>query len=346
MNTEIKRPYRLIVRFETADEREHIFHLLRTHDFRSCERLDLTKPVSPASTRTFLVYPETRTCTYGVEPFIGAAMISSGGRACSFREFEALARTDFRTEPRFPVFHVPHDGNMFPPELMDSVCVPEEVFRTYHARMRDTAAGRFVPRAYCGGDMLARFDNSRLLCDVERFIGPEEEMEKFGMGFCYEKTFDGTVIKRVTDERKQAARRFYDAHHARLNAVCGRHPRVLLIDLHSFSSDILLPHVRAQNPVLPDVCIGANPVYTPAELVRRIGLRLDEAGLSHLTNAPYAGSFVPDAVYKGKSSCDLISVMLEFNKRLYLRENGEPVEEALSNIRSLIETILADCVDL
>lgn len=47
MNTEIKRPYRLIVRFETSDERERIFHLLRTHGFRGCERLDLTKPVSP-----------------------------------------------------------------------------------------------------------------------------------------------------------------------------------------------------------------------------------------------------------------------------------------------------------
>ena len=27
--------------------------------------------------------------------------------------------------PRFPVFHVPHDGWKFPEELMNSVCVPD-----------------------------------------------------------------------------------------------------------------------------------------------------------------------------------------------------------------------------
>ena len=28
---------------------------------------------------------------------------------------------------RFPMLHVPHDGRRFPPELAESVCVPEKL---------------------------------------------------------------------------------------------------------------------------------------------------------------------------------------------------------------------------
>ena len=83
-------------------------------------------------------------------------------------------KNDFRLKPRFPVFHIPHTGETFPAEMLPSVCVPENEFRRYHALMSDTEAWQFVPEAYRGGDMMERFRISRLMCDVERFIGPEE----------------------------------------------------------------------------------------------------------------------------------------------------------------------------
>lgn len=96
-------------------------------------------------------------------------------------------KNDFRKnrEARFPVFHVPHDGQLFPPELMGSVCISEETFLRYHEKMRDTDIPLAIPEAYRGGDMREVFRISRLLCDPERFIGSGEVMEKYGMGFCY-----------------------------------------------------------------------------------------------------------------------------------------------------------------
>ncbi|MCQ2449632.1 MAG: N-formylglutamate amidohydrolase, partial [Clostridia bacterium] len=82
------------------------------------------------------------------------------------------------------IFHVPHDGTQFPKELMQSVCIAPDRFLAYHKKMRDTAARLFAPPEL--GEVIS-FDVSRLLCDVERFTDGTEPMERFGMGFCYER---------------------------------------------------------------------------------------------------------------------------------------------------------------
>ena len=61
---------------------------------------------------------------------------------------------------------------------MKSVCIPRELFLKYHEEMRDTDIDRVIPDACRRGDMTHIFTISRLLCDVERFIGPEEVMEQ------------------------------------------------------------------------------------------------------------------------------------------------------------------------
>ena len=68
--------------------------------------------------------------------------------------------------------------------------------------------------------------------------------------------------------------------------------------------------------------------------------------LSHRINIPYSGSFVPNAVLNGSCTCDLVSVMLEFNKQLYCDENGNCVEVRALQLRNLMSRILVDCVDL
>ena len=242
--------------------------------------------------------------------------------------------------PRYPVFHVPHDGWQFPSELLHSVCVPEEQFRRYHELMIDTGAGMLVPGAYRDGDMVVRFPVSRLLCDVERFIGPEEEMEQYGMGFCYEKAFDGTPIKRVTNELKAKTRAYYDEHHARVNRICARHPRILLFDIHSFSEESLPEHIRRRTETLPDLCIGTDPEYTPRDLTLRIMRRADELNWVCMENVPYRGTFVPNAVLNGGTSCDMVSVMLEFNRKTYCDADGKPVEAKMEQIRKWVQQIL------
>ena len=107
-------------------------------------------------------------------------------------------------DERYVFFHVPHDGNTFPDELMDSICVAHEEFMYYHRKMRDIDARCMIPREYL--NQCERFLVSRMLCDVERFIGPQEIMERYGMGFCYEKAYDGKTIKHLNESVKLATR--------------------------------------------------------------------------------------------------------------------------------------------
>ena len=347
MKNNFKRNGRMVVRFETPEERAGIIRILEEQRrFRMEDTLKQMTEIHPMDTRTFVIDLKFKKYDYWIEPFVGAAMMSGGIRAYSAREFFRIAELGFRVVPRFPVFHIPHTGDRFPPEMLSSVCVPEAEFRRYHERMSDTEVWRLVPRAYYAGEMTVRFEVSRLMCDPERFIGPEEEMEAYGMGFCCEKAFDGTVIKNVTDEVRAQARKYYDAHHARMDELCLRHPRILLFDLHSFSEDTLPEPVRKRAGWMPDVCVGTDPAYTPDELVRRIERRLEEAGLSHGINVLYSGTFVPGAVLRGDSACDLVSVMLEFNKRIYLDGTGRPDEAKTLRIREMLDRIVADCADM
>ena len=347
MKNNFKKNGNMRVRYQTAGERREILRILEEErGFRIDEKEKEMKTIHPMSTRTFDINLKFKTIQYGIRPMIGAAMMSSGVRFYSAQEFFRIAELGFRVVPRYPVFHVPHAGWKFPFDLLPSVCVPEETFRRYHDLMSDTDAGMLVPEAYRGGDMYERFPVSRLMCDVERFIGPEEEMELYGMGFCYEKAYDGTIIKTVTDEVRKQTRKYYDEHHARMNRICERHPRILLFDIHSFLGKSLPEHLRRFHDRLPDGCIGTDPKYTPRELTVRIWRRVNELSLTCMENIPYSGTFVPGCVLDGSSSCDLNSVMLEFNKDLYCDANGKPVEAKTGQIRKLVRRILVDCVDL
>ena len=244
-----------------------------------------------------------------------------------------------------PVFHVPHDGGSFPPELMGSVCIPEDVFRRYHEKMRDTDISRAIPEAYRGGDMCEVFRISRLLCDPERFIGPEEIMEKYGMGFCYEKAYDGTVIKNVSAEIRESTLRYYREHHERMDRICERHPRVLLIDLHSYSDEIVPRDFLQEGVRTPDLCIGVDERYTPSGLVETVKRRFSEADFTIAVDYPYAGCYIPNAVMSGLRGTDLASIMLEIHKRTYCDGRGRSILEKLGVIREILRQVIVDCVD-
>ena len=347
MKNNFKKNGNMRVRFETPEERKEIIRILEEQrGFRIDEELKQREGISPWDNRTFDLNLKFRTYEYGLRPFIGAAMMSSGIRFYSAQEFFRIAELGFRVVPRFPVFHVPHNGWEFPEELMKPVCVPEEEFCRYHEKMRDTDIVRAIPEAYRGGHMCHMFPVSRLLCDVERFIGPEEPMEQYGMGFCYEKAYDGTVIKQVTDEAREKTLEYYRKHHAWLDRLCESHPRILFIDLHCYSDEIVPKAFLREGKETPDLCIGTDERYTPPELRRIVEQRFQEAGFSTAGNYPYAGCLVPNALLSGKSACDCAGIMLEFNKRVYCDEQGNSIPEKLAAIRNVIRQVLCDCVEL
>ena len=242
----------------------------------------------------------------------------------------------------FPVFHVPHDGGRFPPELMESVCIPEEAFLRYHGAMRDTDISLAVPEEYRNGETCFAFPVSRLLCDVERFTGPEEVMERYGMGFCYEKAYDGTVIKRVSGETRRRTLRYYREHHARMDRVCEEHPRVLVVDLHSYHDAIVPGDFLREGARLPDLCVGADERYTPDWLPEAAVRRFREAGFSVAVNYPYTGCFVPDTVWSGSSAAECAGIMLEFHRRTYCGRDGRAEPARLGMIRDVIRQMIRE----
>lgn len=250
-----------------------------------------------------------------------------------------------KNQKRIPVFHVPHDGDSFPEELMASVCVPKEEFLRYHAYMRDIAVLEMVPQEWRNPKNMLYFSVSRLLCDVERFIGPDEPMERHGMGFCYERAFDGRQIKTVTEEVKQKTLRYYQQHHDRLNLMCNQHSRVLLLDMHSFSDEIVPRSQLRQGESTPDICLGIDDKYTPQALSFKVECVLHELGFSTMRNYPYSGCLVPNAVMNGMSRCNCVSIMLEWNKRVYCDECGMPIAEKIERIRNIIHQIIDLCAE-
>ena len=250
---------------------------------------------------------------------------------------------DKDTQTRFPVFHVPHDGGVFPTELLQAVCVPVEQFLRYHDEMRDVSAQEMVPQLYRGEEHAVIFPVSRLLCDVERFLGPDEPMERYGMGFCYERVYDGTKIKVISEALREKTLRYYRKHHARLDQLCAEHPKLLLLDLHSFS-DAIVPRAQLLPGIgTPDVCLGIDRNFTPESLAATAEVCLQQAGFSTARNYPYSGTLVPNAVMTKALHCDCASIMLEWNKRVYCKRDGISDVETLARIREAILQIVKQC---
>ncbi len=213
-----------------------------------------------------------------------AAMASSGVRFYSVGEFDRLAKQGFKIVPRFPVFHIPHDGWRFPEELMESVCIPKEQSLSHHEKMRDRDLNKIVPRPYRTGSNVARYD------EVDR--------------------------------------------------LCSGHPRVVLFDLHSYTDELVPTEFMKAGHRTPDICIGTDDRYTPPALTKAVRDCFEKAGFTNALNYPYSGCFVPDAVMRGESSYDCISIMIELNRRIYCDEKGESVPEKLERIQEVIQRIM------
>ena len=233
------------------------------------------------------------------------------------------------------IFHIPHDGNEFDEDLMTSVIVDRDRFQWYHDQMRDTDATLFVPENVDA--KILNFKVSRLLCDVERFVGNAEIMEKYGMGFCYERAYDGTIIKRVDTLLKNRTFELYKKHHYMLDELVKNAPEdIVLIDLHSFSKKIIV-HQPIEK-TLPDVCIGCEKDL-PSDTRVLITSAFVENGFSVDINYPYQGCMIPNCILSKEVNKRLISFMVEVNKDRYII-NGKTDVSCVEKIRKAIKSII------
>jgi N-formylglutamate amidohydrolase len=180
------------------------------------------------------------------------------------------------------------------------------------------------------GYEMIRFPVSRLFCDFERFRDDEKEMmAQKGMGACYVACSDQTPLRQLTlEHREEILRTYYDTYHQALTLAVeekvGQLGRCVIIDGHSFPA-VPLPYEYDQNPNRPDICIGTDDFHTAEKMVRKTTDFFSKKGFCITINAPFAGTMVPMKYYKIDPRVS--SIMIEINRKLYMKADGTPNED-------------------
>ena len=192
---------------------------------------------------------------------------------------------------------------------------------------------------------------SRLVCDPERFLDPEEEiMWRKGMGMYYTRMSDGGRLKRDPLSSPEGLRAYgralqiYRRHHSRLTEAVRRQldqfDRALLIDGHSFSETVL-PYEPKENfhLVRPEICLGADPYFTPDPLLNAAKAYFTKAGLEVAVNTPFVGAIVPEPFYSQRDK-RVRSLMIEVNRSLYMDEKTGRKKETFEEVKEAVQGFL------
>jgi len=245
--------------------------------------------------------------------------------------------------------HIPHSSTLIPEDLRRTFLPSDAELEQELLRLTD----RFTDELFAVDAELAApvvFGVSRLVVDPERFADDAQEpMVARGMGAVYTATTDGAALRGPVTlaERTELLARFYQPHHAALEAATQRvidaNGGCLIIDAHSFPSESL-PCDMSQERPRPDICIGTDPFHTPEWLAADAVAGFKARGLEVTVNRPYAGALVPARWY-GRDP-RVSAVMIEVNRSLYMDElTGERADgfaEMREAVASVLETLMRE----
>ena len=271
-------------------------------------------------------------------------LISAAWQKCK-RNYPPYIKTP---EEPMVIVHIPHSSTNIP-EMFQREFLPEkEKLHSELLSMTDWYTDELF--TYAGCHMVVH-NVSRLVCDPERFLDPEEEMMwQKGMGMYYTRMSDGNLLKRSPFCSQEGLRSYgkalqiYQQHHSRLTEAV-RHQlkyfgKALLIDGHSFSETVL-PYEPKVNHQLyrPDICLGADPVFTPEALLCTAKEYFTKAGLGVAVNTPFAGTIVPEPYYSLKDK-RVQSLMIEVNRSLYMNEKTGEKKSSFDEVKDVIQDFL------
>jgi len=236
------------------------------------------------------------------------------------------------------ILHIPHSSICIP--SYDGYVVDKESLNSEMLKLTDWFTNELFESA---DDEMIIADFSRIFCDPERFDDDnKEEMAKFGMGVLYEKTDNGEPLRIVSPElRAYILNNYFYKHHEKLNNAVNeqlkKNRKALIIDCHSFSSQ---PFKRDLDQQLnrPDINIGTDDVHTPEPILNAAVAFFEKAGYSIEINRPYKGTIVPIEHY-GKNH-NVSSIMLEINRKLYLKEPDNIKSETFLDIKSMTKEFI------
>lgn len=150
-------------------------------------------------------------------------------------------------------------------------------------------------------------DVNRFYCDVERL--ENDILEQYGNGIIYTKSPIG-IKRNLTDEEKQEIlNTIYYTHIKKVKSLLNENS--LLIDCHSFNDDNFNSNI--------DINLGFNEDWSkPSQKLFDLiyNYFIKEKYVIGI-NTPYSNSFAP------KTDFDYPSIMIEVNKKLYLRDDNK-----------------------
>lgn len=186
---------------------------------------------------------------------------------------------------------------------------------------------------------------SRIFCDVERFENDADEiMSKVGMGVLYERFDDNELLRALTAElREEVIQNYYRPHHNALTLAVQTQLDLegscLIVDCHSFPSTPLLKGID-QSSSRPDFNIGTDTFHTPQVLIDRAVAYFNDKKYSLDIDWPYRGTIVPMSFYKKDKRVQ--SIMLEVNRKLYLKEPGKEKSENYAATKEIVQGFLRE----
>ena len=235
------------------------------------------------------------------------------------------------------VLHVPHASAHIPDRA--GYVVPAGRVQQEVARLTDWCTDELfaVPGATA---LVAPF--SRVFCDVERLPDAQEPMYVAGRGFFYIHCDDGTPLREgVVGLKSHIRDTYYLPHHAALQQLVATRltgvGRCTILDCHSFSDEPFASDPDQRRP-RPDVCLGTDAFHTPDRLVEKFAQAFARQGYTVAINAPYSGTIVPLTYYQQERQ--VLSIMLEVNRRLYLTPNNAPRPAELARLNRVLRDAL------
>jgi N-formylglutamate amidohydrolase len=143
----------------------------------------------------------------------------------------------------------------------------------------------------------------------------------------------------VSPELKQdVLKEYYWVHHALLSKAVKtsleQTESCLILDCHSFPSS---PLTRAivQDEIRPDFNIGTDSCHTPKYIIDESINYFETKGYTLGIDTPYSGSIVPMEYYQKDKR--VTSIMLEVNRRLYLKENSNKKSENYNKTKEIVQ---------
>ena len=218
------------------------------------------------------------------------------------------------------ILHAPHGSTRIPAIYRDQFSIDDDALARELLALTDHAVDRMVRGALevtAASAVIAEV--SRLVVDVERFPGDEEEMNAVGMGVLYTHGAWRDGIRTVPEAAGVQLLAHFAAYSRAIEQLVDRaldrHGRAVIVDVHSYPTRALPYELRADGE-RPPLCVGYDDRHTTVALREHVVEVF--ADLEQRDNEPFAGAYVPLKHF----GCNprVQAVMLEIRRDQYMDE--------------------------